>query len=67
MVLCYDVLIQYLCTLAVSDGFRPENILPEIRSTYCYADLTDEAFEEILYFITSGGSALQQYDEFKKM
>lgn len=67
MVLCFDVLIQYLCTLAVSDGFKPEDILPEVRSTYCYADITDAEFEEILYFITSGGEALQQYDEYKKV
>jgi ATP-dependent Lhr-like helicase len=66
-VLCFDVLIQYLCTLAISDGFRPEEILPEIRSTYCYSDITDDEFAEILYFITSGGTALQQYDEFKKV
>jgi ATP-dependent Lhr-like helicase len=65
--LCFDVLIQYLCTLAVSDGFRPEEILPEVRSTFCYADMTDDEFQEMLYFITSGGSALQQYDEFKKV
>ena len=26
----FDVLVQYLVTLAVSDGFRPEEILPEI-------------------------------------
>jgi ATP-dependent Lhr-like helicase len=66
-VLCFDVLIQYLCTLAVSDGFRPEQILPEVRATYCYSDITDEEFMEMIYFITSGGTALQQYDEYKKV
>jgi ATP-dependent Lhr-like helicase len=66
-VLCFDVLIQYLCTLAVSDGFRPEEILPEIRATYCYNDITDEEFTELIHFITSGGTALQQYDEYKKV
>jgi ATP-dependent Lhr-like helicase len=66
-ILMFDVLIQYLCTLAVSDGFRPDDIFPEIRSTYCFADITDAEFQEILYFITSGGTALQQYDEFKKV
>jgi ATP-dependent Lhr-like helicase len=66
-VLCFDVLIQYLCTLAVSDGFRPEDILPEIRSTYCYSDITDDEFRELTFFITSGGTALQQYDEYKKV
>jgi ATP-dependent Lhr-like helicase len=66
-VLCFDVLIQYLCTLAVSDGFRPEEILPEIRATYCYSDITDDEYAELVYFITSGGTALQQYDEYKKV
>lgn len=66
-ILCFDVLIQYLCTLAVSDGFRPDEIFSEIRCTYCYNEITDEEFHEMLYFITSGGTALQQYDEFKKV
>lgn len=66
-VLCFDVLIQYLCTLAVSDGFRPEEILTEVRATFCYSDITDDEFMEMLYFITSGGTALQQYDEYKKV
>ncbi len=67
MILCFDVLIQYLCTLAISDGFEPTTLLPELRSTYSYETLSDEEFEEILYFITSGGEALQQYDEFRKV
>lgn len=67
MLLCYDVLIQYLCTLAVSDGFVPEPVFREVTSTYCYRDLTVEEWQEMLYFITSGGNALQQYNEFKKV
>jgi len=67
MVLCFDVLIQYLGTLAISDGFRPEEIYPEVISTYCYRELTLDEWNHILQFITSGGSALQQYDEFKKV
>ena len=27
MLLCFDVLMQYLCTLAISDGFIPEDYL----------------------------------------
>jgi len=67
MVLCFDVLIQYLGTLAISDGFKPDEIFPELTSTYCYRELTLEEFKHILEFITSGGSALHQYDEFKKV
>lgn len=67
MLLCYDVLVQYLCTLAVSDGFRPGEIWKEVKSTYCFSELTEEEWQELLYFITSGGRALQQYDEYKKV
>jgi ATP-dependent Lhr-like helicase len=67
MILCYDVLIQYLNTLAVSDGFIPAEIFKEVVSTYCYKDLTKEEWEQILYFITIGGNALQQYDDYKKV
>lgn len=65
--LCFDVLIQWLSTLAVSDGFYPEDIFREIKSTFCYRELSEEEWSEILHFITEGGAALQQYDEFKKV
>jgi ATP-dependent Lhr-like helicase len=65
--LCFDVLIQYLSTLAISDGFYPDKIYKEIRSTYCFREITDNEWAEILHFITQGGVALQQYDDFKKI
>ncbi|TMI84899.1 MAG: ligase-associated DNA damage response DEXH box helicase [Bacteroidetes bacterium] len=67
MLLCFDVLIQYVCTLAIAEGFRPDNILDEIRSTYCYREITKEEWDNILAHITIGGTALRQYDEFKKI
>jgi ATP-dependent helicase Lhr and Lhr-like helicase len=65
--LCFDVLIQYLCTIAISDGFYPDEIFEEVRSTYCFAEITKDEFAEILLHITAGGIALNQYDEFKKV
>jgi ATP-dependent Lhr-like helicase len=67
MLLCFDVLIQYLCTLGISEGFRPGEIFEEIRSTYCYREITKDEWDNILAQITIGGTALQQYDEFKKI
>jgi ATP-dependent helicase Lhr and Lhr-like helicase len=67
MLLCFDVLIQYLCTIAISDGFLPAAIYAEVKATHCFADMTIEEWNEILYFITAGGNALQQYDEYKKV
>jgi ATP-dependent Lhr-like helicase len=63
----FDVLIQYLITLAVGEGFRPEDILPEVRSTFSYASITDDEWQWVLAFITSGGAALTAYDEYRKV
>jgi len=67
MLLCFDVLIQYLCTLAVSDGFIPGEIFEEIKNTYCFSNITNEEWGQLLFFLTAGGRALQQYDEYKKI
>jgi ATP-dependent Lhr-like helicase len=67
MVLCYDVLIQYLSTLAISEGFRPEEIYKELITTHCYKEMTREEWQKIMYFVASGGDALQQYDDYRKM
>jgi ATP-dependent Lhr-like helicase len=67
MMLCFDVLIQYLCTLAIAEGFKPAQILEEVRTTYCFNAMTDEEWLQVLQFITIGGTALQQYDEFRKV
>ncbi|MEP6951831.1 MAG: ligase-associated DNA damage response DEXH box helicase [Ginsengibacter sp.] len=66
-ILCYDVLIQYLSTLAISDGFFPDQIFKEIKTTYCYRDITVDEWQQILQFTTAGGVALQQYDDYKKI
>ncbi len=63
----FDVLIQYLITLAVSDGFRQEEILNEVRSTVSYASVTDEEWNWLLGFITTGGEALTAYNEYRKV
>jgi len=67
MLLTMDVLIQYMVTLAVSDGFRADELFKEVKTTYAFADLTCREFNELLDFITSGGKTLAQYDEFLKV
>jgi ATP-dependent helicase Lhr and Lhr-like helicase len=67
MLLCYDVLIQYLTTLAVSKGFEPNQIFNEIKSTFCFSEITVEEFSELLFYLTKGGKALTEYDEYKKI
>lgn len=63
----WDVLVQYLNTLAVSDGFFPDQIYEEIKSTFCYQAITPEDWQWMLNFITKGSQSLQAYDEYKKV
>jgi len=67
MLLCFDVLIQYLGTLAIGEGFYPDMIFKEVTSTYCFREIKKEEWLWILHFITEGGEALQQYDEYRKV
>ncbi len=67
MMLCYDVLLQFLSTLAISDGFSQEETYAEVVSTFCYQHLTKDEWQQILYFVTEGGHAMHQYDDFKKI
>ena len=67
LLLCFDVLMQYMCTLAISDGFYPDKIFKEIKSTFCFREILEEEWLQLLQFITAGGIALNQYDDFKKV
>jgi ATP-dependent Lhr-like helicase len=67
MLLTMDVLIQYMVTLAVSDGFCADGLFKEVKTTYAFADLSRNEFGQLLDFITSGGKTLAQYDEFLKV
>jgi ATP-dependent Lhr-like helicase len=63
----YDVLLQYLTTLAISDGFYPEEIFEEVRQTFCYQTLTRDNWQWLLNFLVMGSQSLQSYDEYKKV
>ena len=64
---CYDVLIQFLMTLAVGSGFDPLKIYPVVSATFCFQTLDQERWQWILNFLTRGSQSLQHYDEYKKL
>lgn len=63
----FDVLIQYLVTLAISEGFKANEIFKEVKSTYSYASITEAEWAWALDFITQGGHSLHAYESFKKV
>jgi len=66
LIRCFDVLVQYMVTLAVGDGFKPADLFAEVRSTHCFNSITRADWEWLLTFITSGGKSLLAYEEFRK-
>jgi len=63
----YDVLVQYLVSLAVSDGFDSKELFDEVRTSYAYRNLTKEEWSEALDFISTGGETLRMYNEFQRV
>ncbi|MCD0478267.1 ligase-associated DNA damage response DEXH box helicase [Chryseobacterium sp. LC2016-29] len=66
-VLCFDVLVQFLMTLAIGDGFFPEETFERIKQVYTFQEIRDEEWKEIIDFLTIGGSALKNYEEYHKV
>ncbi|MDF2158085.1 ligase-associated DNA damage response DEXH box helicase [Algoriphagus sp. CAU 1675] len=66
-ILPYDVLIQFLLTLAVGDGFDREKIYPIIKKTRSFSSLSLEEMDWIMDFITKGGSSLSSYEDYQKV
>ncbi|GAB4343576.1 MAG: ligase-associated DNA damage response DEXH box helicase [Flammeovirgaceae bacterium] len=64
---CFDVLIQYLVTLAISDGFEEKIVYEEIKNTFCFQNISIKEWKWCLQFITKGGESLQAYNEFEKV
>ena len=66
LVLCYDVLLQFVLTLAVGDGFDEKETYKQITSTNAFKDLSPEEWNWVLTFITVGGK-LKNYEEYHKV
>ena len=66
-VLCFDVLVQFLMTLAIGDGFLPDELYPKIKETYAFREMNEEEWKGMLDFLTVGGKALKSYEEFHKI
>jgi ATP-dependent Lhr-like helicase len=62
-----DVLAQHAVTVAAGGGFRRDELLRELRTTFSYRNLSDEEWQWVIDFVTRGGRALNAYPEFKRV
>lgn len=67
MVRCFDVLVQFLCTLAVGDGFRKDELESRVRQTHAYASMDAREWSDVISMVTTGGKAFAAYDEFHRV
>ena len=63
----YDVLFQFLMTLAVGSGFDQKDLFPVIQKTFCFQTIKKEQWQWILNFLVKGSQSLEYYDEYKKV
>ena len=63
----YDVLLQFMMTLAVGAGFHPNHLFPIVRETFCFQTLEKEHWQWLLNFLIKGSQSLEHYDEYKKV
>jgi ATP-dependent Lhr-like helicase len=65
--LTYDVLVQFLVTIALGGGFASAEMYSMLRQTFAFSTLTEEEWSWCLLFITQGGSIGKHYEEFHKV
>lgn len=67
LTMSFDVLVQYLVTLAVSDGFYEDEIYQEVIQTHAFRQISLDQWQWVLEFITTGGKSLKAYEDFRKV
>ncbi|VVM63162.1 ATP-dependent RNA helicase SrmB [Pseudomonas fluorescens] len=65
--LSMDVLVQHLVSMALGSGFRPAELLEEVRSTWAFRELHDSQWQWALDFVCHGGSSLTAYPDYQRV
>jgi ATP-dependent Lhr-like helicase len=63
----FDVLAQWMVTLAVGGGFNEQELYGEVKQTFSYRYMERSDWEWLLGYITTGSASLISYDEFRKV
>lgn len=67
LTLCFDVLIQYIVTLACGEGFDSDKTFLEVKETCSFAELTESEWNWVVRFAAVGGNSLGSYSEYSKI
>lgn len=67
MVQTFDVLVQFMVTIALGGGFRSEELHAIVANTHAFRYMEKEEWQWCMYFITAGGKIGKRYEEFHKV
>ena len=67
MVQTFDVLVQFMVTIALGGGFRSEELYNIVADTHAFKYMEQEEWQWCMYFITAGGKIGKRYEEFHKV
>lgn len=62
-----DVLAQHIFGTACSGPFNADRLFNEIKTAWPYKDITREDFDKTIAFVTNGGYALDNYNQYKRI
>ena len=62
-----DVLVQHLVSMALGGGFRPDELLAEVRQAWSYRDLGETHWQWALTFVRHGGESLTAYPDYQRV
>ena len=65
--LSMDVLVQHIVSMALGSGFKPDELLAEVRSTWAFHDLRDSQWQWALAFVRHGGDSLSAYPDYQRV
>ncbi|RZK49387.1 MAG: ligase-associated DNA damage response DEXH box helicase [Pedobacter sp.] len=67
MVLCYDVLVQFLVSIALGGAFYADQMYQVVKRSFCFQWMSEAEWAWCMSFITQGGAIGQNYPEFHKV
>lgn len=63
---CLDVLAQHILGMAINQKWKVTDALRLVRNSYCYHELSEEDFTNVLTFLSGGYSNLEDYRVYGK-
>ncbi|WP_104381492.1 ligase-associated DNA damage response DEXH box helicase [Sphingobacterium sp. HMA12] len=67
MIQSFDVLVQFMVTIALGGGFQSTELHQIVARTHAFHYMEDEEWQWCMYFITAGGKIGKRYEEFHKV